>query len=120
MRPADMVVFHRTCKCLGIEKGEERRVVAVDHANRAVVLESKDGETVPWKPNLVAGRGGAEVYCAEDIELRAGDRIRWTRKGVHLGLVNSRTAEVVSVGQDRVTLRLDETMTAGCAISWKS
>ena len=103
-----MVVFHRTCKCLGIEKGEERRVAAVDHANRAVVLEGKDGETVPWKPNLVAGRGGAEVYCAEDIELRTGDRIRWTRNDARLGLVNSRTAEVASVGQDRVAFRLED------------
>ena len=105
--PGDVVVFHRAYKCLGVEKGEERRVAAVDHVNRAVVLEGKDGETVPWKPNLVAGRGGAEVYCAEDIALRAGDRIRWTRNDARLGLVNSRTAEVVSVGQDRVAFQLD-------------
>ena len=106
--PGDVVVFHRTYKRLGVEKGEERRVAAVDHANRTVVLEGKDGKTVPWKPNLVAGRGGAEVYRAEDIELRAGDRVRWTRNDARLGLVNSRTAEVVSVGQDRVAFRLDD------------
>ena len=106
--PGDVVVFHRTYKRLGVEKGEERRVAAVDHANRAVVLEGKDGETVFWKPNLVAGRGGAEVYRAEEIELRAGDRIRWTRNDARFGLVNSRTAEVASVGQDRVAFRLDD------------
>jgi len=105
---SDVVAFHRAYKRLGVEKGEERRVAAVDHANRTVVLESKDGETVSWKPNLVAGRGGAEVYRAEDIELRAGDRIRWTRNDARLGLVNSRTAEVASVGQDRVAFRLDD------------
>ena len=106
--PSDVVVFHRVYKRLGVEKGEERRVVAVDHANRAVVLEGKDGETVPWKPDLVAGRGRVEVYCAEDIELRAGDRIRWTRNDMRLRLVNSRTAEVASAGKDSVAFRLED------------
>ena len=104
----DVVVFHRPYKRLGVEKGEERRVATVDHASRTVVLEDKDGETISWKPNLVAGRGGAEVYRAEDIELRAGDRIRWTRNDARLGLVNSRMAEVASVGQDRVAFRLED------------
>ena len=105
--PGDVVAFHRAYKRLGVEKGDERRVVAVDHASRTVMLESGDGETVRWEPNRVAGRGGAEVYRAEDIELRAGDRIRWTRNDARLGLVNSRTAEVVSVGKDRVAFRLE-------------
>ena len=42
-------------------------------------------------------KGGSEVYESEAIELRAGDRIRWTRNDPGHGLVNSRTAEVVSV-----------------------
>ena len=106
--PGDVVVFHRSYKRLGVEKGEERRVVAVDHANRTVVLEGRDGGTVRWEPDRVAGRGGAEVYRAEEIELRAGDRIRWTRNDARLGLVNSRTAEVASVGKDRVAFRLED------------
>ena len=106
--PGDVVVFHRAYKRLGVEKGEERRVAGVDHANRTMMLEGRDGETVPWKPNLIAGRGGTEVYRAEDIELRAGDRIRWTRNDARLGLVNSRTAEVASVGKDRVAFRLED------------
>ena len=105
--PGDVVAFHRAYKRLGVEKGDERRVVAVDHASRTVMLEGGDGETVRWEPNRVAGRGGAEIYRAEDIELRAGDRIRWTRNDARLGLVNSRTAEVVSVGKDRVAFRLE-------------
>ena len=73
------------------------------------MLEGKDGEIVLWKPGEVAGRtGGVEVYRAESIELRAGDRIRWTRNDAGLGLVNSRTAEVFSAGKDGVALRLDD------------
>ena len=47
------------------------------------------------------------MYRSEEIELRAGDRIRWTRNDAGLGLVNSRTAEVLGVRQGRVTFRLE-------------
>ena len=40
-----------------------------------------------------------EVYRAEDMELRAGARIRRTRNDAGLGLVDSRTAEVLAVGK---------------------
>ena len=107
--PGDVVAFHRTYKRLGVNKGEERRVVEVDHHNRTVMLEGRDGGAVAWNPNEIAGRtGGAEVYRAEEIELRAGDRVRWTRNDKDTGLVNSRTAEVVSVSQDRVSFRLED------------
>ncbi len=53
-------------------------------------------------------RGGTEVYRMEEIELRASDRVRWTRNDADLGLVNSRTAEVAEVGNGRVKLRLEE------------
>ena len=107
--PGDVVAFHRPYKRLGVERGDERRVVGVDHRSSTVMLEGRNGETVAWKPNGIAGRnGGTEVYRAEAIELRAGDRVRWTRNDKGLGLVNSRTAEVVSAGKDRVSFRLED------------
>ena len=107
--PGDVVAFHRPYKRMGVEKGDELRVSGVDHENQTVVLEGKDGGSVSWKPGRIAGRtGGAEVYRAEEIELRAGDRIRWTRNDKSSGLVNSRTAEIISVGNDRVSLRLED------------
>ena len=107
--PGDVVAFHRPYRRLGIDKGEERRVVEVERRSRTVVLADAGGRTVAWKPGEVAGRhGGSEVYRAEPIELRAGDRVRWTRNDKALGLVNSRTAEVVSVDGDRVSFRLED------------
>ena len=107
--PGDVVAFHRPYKRHGVDKGEERRVAGIDHRSGTVMLEGRDGKVVSWQPNVVAGRaGGAEVYRAEAIELRAGDRVRWTRNDKGSGLVNSRTAEVVSVRQDRVSLRLED------------
>ena len=105
----DVVAFHRPYKRIGVEKGDERRVTGVNHKAREVVLEGRDGGTVAWKPGEIGGRrGGSEVNRAEDIELRAGDRIRWTRNDAGLGLVNSRTAEVLSVANGRVMFRLED------------
>ena len=74
-----------------------------------VMLEGKDGQSVAWAPNRLAARsGGVEVYRAEEMELRAGDRVRWTRNDAGLGLVNSQTAEVAAVAGSKVTFRLGD------------
>ena len=105
----DVVAFHRPYKRIGVEKGDERRVMGVDRNARAVLLDDGKGGRVAWKPEEIGGRkGGSEVYRAEEIELRAGDRIRWTRNDAGLGLVNSRTAEVLKVANGRVTFRLED------------
>ena len=105
----DVVAFHRPYKRLGVEKGEERRVERVDRTNRTVHLERLDGSTLVWKPSEIGGRqGGTEVYRCESTELRAGDRIRWTRNDKALGVVNSGMAEVLGVRNGRVTFRLEE------------
>ena len=107
--PGDVVAFHRPYRRIGVGKGDERRVAGVDRRNREVLLDDGRGGTVRWRPSEIAGRrGGSEVYRAEEIELRAGDRIRWTRNDAGLGLVNSRTAEVVAVKDGRVTFRLED------------
>ena len=107
--PGDVVAFYRPYKRLGVAKGDERRVAGVDYQNDTVLLEGLDGEQVSWKPAQVAGsRGGSEVYRVEGIELRAGDRIRWTRNDKGLGLVNSRTAEVLSVENGRVAFLFED------------
>ena len=107
--PGDVVAFHRPYKRLGAEKGDERRVAGVDHRKRIVHLEAPDGKTVAWKPSQVGARkGGTEVYRSEAIELRAGDRIRWTRNDAGLKLVNSGSAEVTGVRDGLVSFRLED------------
>ena len=107
--PGDVVAFHRPYRRLGVDKGDERRVERVDYSERTVHLEGPDGATVAWKPSEIGGRqGGTEVYRTETVELRAGDRIRWTRNDAGLGLVNSGAAEVLNVRSGRVTFALED------------
>ncbi len=107
--PDDVVAFHRDYKSLGVAKDDERRVARVDARDGTVFLDGPRGEEIEWRPRLVgARRGGVEVYRADDIELRAGDRIRWTRNDAGMGLVNSGTAEVTGIRGNRVTFRLED------------
>ena len=105
----DVVGFHRPYKRLGVEKGDELRVAGVDRAAGTVTLAGEDGRSVAWEPGRVAARaGGVEVYRVANMELRAGDRIRWTRNDAGLGLVNSQAADVAAVRDGRVTFRLED------------
>ena len=107
--PGDVVAFHRRYKRLGVEKGDELRVAAVDRAAGVVTLQGKDGATVAWEPaRLAARRGGVEVYAVEAMELRRGDRVCWTRNDRTHWLVNSGTAEVTAVSEKAVSFRLED------------
>ena len=107
--PGDVVAFHRPYKRLRVEKGDELRVAGIDRRAEVVKLTGKDGEIVRWEPYRLASRaGGVEVYRTDAIELRQGDRIRWTRNDARHGLVNSQTAEVAGVNGGKVTFRLED------------
>ena len=105
----DVVVFHRRYKRLGVDKGDELRVASVDRAAGVVTLQGRDGTTVAWEPaRLAARRGGVEVHAADALELRRGDRVRWTHNDMGHGLMNSGTAEVTAVGEKDVSFRLED------------
>ena len=83
----DTVIFTRPYKTLGVEKGER----------------------TPWRPErIAAAKGGVEVYRSEAMELRPGDRVRFTRNGPASGLTNGETATVESVERGGVLFRLDD------------
>jgi len=107
--PGDVVAFHRPYKRIGVAKGDELRVTGVDYADGVVRLEGDDGRVVRWEPGRLAARtGGVEVYRVEHMELRQGDKVRWTRNDADLGLMNSQAAEVMNVSGGRVTFRIED------------
>ena len=78
----DVVAFHRHYRRLGVRKGDELYVAGIERDAGVVRLMGKDGATVAWEPARLAARtGGVEVYGADTIELRRGDRVCWTRNG---------------------------------------
>ena len=112
----DTVIFNRRYKTLGMEKGEEREVERVDYERNTVWLQDGNGNLVDWRPYMLAGaKGGVEVYRSEKMELRRGDRVRWTRNDPGSELVNGETAVVESIEKDGVGFRLENGKAAGLA-----
>ena len=105
----DTVIFNRPYKRLGVEKGDERRVASIDRRWGTVHLEDARGNATPWGPGRIAGaKGGVEVYRSEAMELRRGDRVRFTRNDPTSGLTNGETATVETVERNGVLFRLDD------------
>ena len=107
--PGDTVVFHRDvygCRANDV-------CIVMGHDDGRVVLAHPDGERRFRPSGNAAGYLG--LYDTERIELRAGDRIRWTRnrkaplaRGSHPqapDLVNGGEAEIVEIGHKRVRFR---------------
>ena len=104
----DTVIFARPYKTLGVEKGDERRVAGIDRRWGVLRLEDAKGNRTPWRPErIAAAKGGVEVYRSEAMELRRGDRVRFTRNDPASGLTNGETATVEAVGRDGVRFRLE-------------
>ena len=112
----DTVIFNRAYKTLGVAAGDERRVVGVDRQWKRVDLADGQGRIVKWAPErLAAAKGGVEVYRGVAMELRAGDRVRWTRNDPGAGLVNGATATVERIERGGVRFRLENGSTTRLA-----
>ncbi|MDE0615949.1 MAG: AAA family ATPase, partial [Rhodospirillaceae bacterium] len=104
----DTVIFTRPYKTLGVEKGDERRVAGIDRRWGVLRLEDAKGNRTPWRPErIAAAKGGVEVYRSEAMELRRGDKVRFTRNDPASGLTNGETATVEAVSRDGVRFRLE-------------
>ena len=102
-REGDTVVFQQDLVNYRVGKDDVLTVSGIEHDS--VVLAHPDGKARRIRP---AGgvRYRLEVYETREIELRAGDRIRWTRNDNARALINGEKAEIGEISRDRVRLDL--------------
>ena len=102
-REDDTVVFQQDLVNYRVRKDDILTVTGIEHDT--VILAHPDG-----KPRRIRPAGGVryrlEVYETREIELRAGDRIRWTRNDNARALINGEKAEIAEISRDRVRLDL--------------
>ncbi len=102
-REGDLVVFHQDLVNYRLKKDEILTVTGIDYDR--VMLLHPDG-----KPRWIRPAGSVryqlDVYETRPMEVRAGDRIRWTRNDRKRSLVNGERAEVEGIAKDRVRFRL--------------
>ena len=102
-RDGDLVLFNQDLVNYRVRKDDILTVAGIERDT--VVLDHPDGGVRRIRP---AGgvRYRLEVYETREIELRAGDRIRWTRNDKERKLINGEKAEVTEISRDRVRLDL--------------
>ena len=102
-REGDLVVFNQNLLNYRLKKDEILTVSGLDY-NRVMLLHP-DGKP-RWIRPAGRSRYRLDVYETRPIEIRAGDRIRWTRNDRKRSLINGERAEVEGIAKGRVRFRL--------------
>ena len=102
-REGDTVVPNQDLVNFRVKRDDALIVTGTDEDR--VVLLHPDGKPRHVAPQQKHYRYRLEVYETQPIEIRAGDRIRWTRNDRKRELVNGEQSEVVAIGRERVRFR---------------
>jgi len=94
----DVVRFTRDYADKGVSRGVAYRVEAIDPAKVAITLKSEDGREVDWRLRQW-GAGNAQAFVPQRLELKAGDRIQFTRNDREAGRINGGRGEVIAVDE---------------------
>ena len=105
-REGDTVLFNQDMVNFRVKRDDALTVTGTEEDR--VVLMHPDGRPRHVAPQQKYYRYRLEVYETREIEIRAGDRIRWTRNDKARGLVNGGRAEVTAITRDRVRFALDD------------
>lgn len=98
----DVVRFTRDYADKGVARGEAYRVDAVDAAKAAISLRSEDGREVDWRLRQW-GAGKVQVFAPQNMDLRTGDSIRFTRNDRDAGRINGARGEVTAIDEQART-----------------
>lgn len=102
-REGDVAMIRKNLRGGKAKEGEIFTVAAIegDHAE----LVHDDGRVLRVKPGSKNLRYQLDLHETATIRIRAGDMIRWTRKGKHRDLVEGKKAQVLSAGPKAVRFR---------------
>jgi len=104
----DVVRFNKTYKTLGIKASEYLRITHIDSSKNEILLQNKQGNSIPWDPDAVAGQraGAIEVYSQELREAMIGDEIRWLRNDKENNLYNAETLKIDELNNNKMKVIL--------------
>ena len=102
-REGDTVVANQDLVNFRVKRDEPLKVTGIEEDR--VLLLHPDGRPRRIAPQQKYYRYRLDVFETQPIEIRAGDRIRWTRNDRKRDLVNGEHSEVAAIGPDRVRFR---------------
>ncbi len=92
----DVVRFTRDYADKGVTRGIAYQIEAVDVAKAAISLRGQNGENIDWRLRQW-GAGKSEAFEPQALELKAGDRIQFTRNDRDAGRINGLRGTVIDV-----------------------
>lgn len=101
----DVIRFNKSVARLNIKGGEYYTVEKT--TPELIILQDSNGEKLSWSPFRHSySKGSIELYQKQNIELMAGDLIRWRRNFEEKGIINSETAQIVNVKDNTISVKL--------------
>jgi conjugative relaxase-like TrwC/TraI family protein len=91
----DQVIFNRARN--GALQGEVLCVAGRDEDTNTIALHRENGETVSLNVGNKRTAQSVDILRASPLEIRQGDRIRFTRNDEALGLINTGMAEITKI-----------------------
>ena len=101
----DVLLYSRTSKETGIERGEYARVKSVDAPNNLVTVVRIDGSEQTYDPRR---QQGVSIYREQEKAFSVGDRIQFTAPANELKIANRELGTIKNVTDDgRMALKMD-------------
>ncbi|HEY1857033.1 MobF family relaxase [Acidocella sp.] len=103
----DTIRFTKDYADKGVSKAQAYRVTGIDTHKAAILLADQNGRTIDWRLRQW-GAAQSQAFTTESIELRAGDKVQFTRNDRTQGRINGQQGEIIAVNPDarKATLRL--------------
>lgn len=98
----DMVRFTRDFADKGVARAQAYRVEQIDPAKAAITLKAEDGREIDWRLRQW-GASKVQAFSPLPLELKAGDRIQFTRNDRELGRINGGRGTVSAIDQQSRT-----------------
>ncbi len=98
--PGDTVRFLRDYADKGVTRGTAYRVEHIDSDKAAITLKSAEGSAIDWRLRQW-GAGKVEVFEPKPMELRAGDRVQFTRNDREAGRINGLRGTITGIDPSR-------------------
>lgn len=94
----DMIRFTRDYADKGVLRSEAYRVDRINSAKAAITLKSEDGRDIDWRLRQW-GASKVQAFSVQPLELKAGDRIQFTRNDRELGRINGGRGTVTAIDE---------------------
>ena len=102
--PGDVIRYESGSQTIGLKRGSEARVTAVDARTNTLTVQTQDGAEVSYDPKRLYG---VNVFEERKREFSIGDRIQFTAANRDLGVANRDLATITALEERSVTVRMD-------------